>query len=78
MAYKLFESLVKHEGFCCNYGYIYSHRLWNTARLAKHLGISDRGLRYWKRKVKLGKCTCRNKTHCPKQNCAKLMEPVPK
>lgn len=74
MATKLFEQLVRFEGFCCPFGYLHAHRLWNTARLARHLGISERGVRYWKNKKRTGRCTCRNKGQC----CAKLHPPVPK
>lgn len=61
MPKKILEKLIEEDkDCCCPFGFFYSRRAWNTAKLSRATGLTKRAIRYWKRKVKLGKVVCHN------------------
>lgn len=61
----LFRQLVAFEKYCCPWAYVKATQKYVTIDFAeKHLGVSDRTLRYWRLKVRRGKIKCERCTTC--------------
>jgi len=59
----MFRWLTEREQYCCPYGHIKDHTAKVSAE-ARRLGIDVSALRYWRKKVARGECTCENKPTC--------------
>lgn len=65
MGYRVFEKLVRYEGYCCPYAYLRAHITYRTAPLAEgHLGIHRRTLRKWREQYRKGQIKCQNAEGC--------------
>lgn len=59
MPKRVLERIIEEDPeVCCPYGYFLVRQHMPTADLARETGLTTRNIRYWRRKVKLGKIVC--------------------
>ena len=62
MPRRVLERIIElDEDACCPYGYFAMREQMTTLEIARETGLTPRNIRYWKRKVKLGKIVCHKK-----------------
>jgi len=76
MPKKVLEKLIEADpDCCCPWGFFYSRRHWNTAKIALATGLTKRSIRYWKRKIKLREVYCSSLFEKDGIPCNKVQQP---
>jgi predicted transcriptional regulator len=52
------RQLVKFERSCCVYGYLTERKEKSTREIARHLGVTPRTIRSYRKQMKDGNCQC--------------------
>lgn len=64
MPFDIFDKYAKAEGFCCPLAMLIARQNWSTDDLADDAGITDRDVRYWRKKLRTGRLACRYVKDC--------------
>jgi hypothetical protein len=58
MSQNLMAQLIKHEEFCCIYGFFCNHKEKTNRELADYLGVTANTVRMWRRRIREDEVTC--------------------
>lgn len=64
MPSKLIEDLMEAEGACCLYGYLMKNADKSSKEIADHLGIAQRTVRNYRKKIVDKKLFCEKQKGC--------------
>jgi hypothetical protein len=64
MPVKLIAYLAAVDKACCIWSWFERYRLWKSIELAAHIGVSRETIKYWRKEIRKGRCSCANVTGC--------------
>ncbi len=60
----LIRRLMLDDGGCCIAGYLTRHESQSDAQIARRLGVHERTVRKWRKKLRDGDCSCEGRSRC--------------